>query len=76
MTVHVSQTPGGAGASVLKSGIYKHLSDEKVWRRVGRAGVGWGGYSCWHHGLENHVRAESWPENLRLMLHSWAVSWI
>lgn len=40
MTVHVSQTPGGAGASVLKSGIYKHLSDEKVWRLVGRAKVG------------------------------------
>lgn len=38
----ISQTPGGAGASVSKSGIYKHLSDEKVWRRVGRAGVGWG----------------------------------
>lgn len=34
------QTPGGAGASVSKSGIYKHLSDGKVWRRVGRAGVG------------------------------------
>lgn len=31
----ISQTPGGAGASVSKSGIYKHLSDEKVWRRVG-----------------------------------------
>ena len=31
MTVHVSQTPGGAGASISKSGIYKHLSDEKVW---------------------------------------------
>lgn len=51
MTVHVSQTPGGAGASISKSGIYKHLSDEKVWRRVGRVGVGWVGHGCWHHGL-------------------------
>lgn len=34
----ISQTPGGAGASVSKSGIYKHLSDEKVWRRVGGQG--------------------------------------
>lgn len=77
MTVHVSQTPGGAGASVSKSGIYKHLSDEKVWRRGGWGGQGGEGrtrlLAPW---TINHVRAGSWPENLRLRFHNWAVNWI
>jgi hypothetical protein len=41
--------------------------------RVGRIG-GWEGmgHSFWHLGL-NHVGSKSWPENMKLMLHSWAV---
>lgn len=43
MTVHVSQTPDGAGASVSKMGLNKHLSDEEV-REEGGEGWGWEGW--------------------------------
>lgn len=40
MTVHVSQTPDGAGASVLKVGLRSTSQMRKYGRRVGRPGVG------------------------------------
>lgn len=61
MTVHVSQTPGGAGASFSKVGLRSPSQMRKCGRRVGRAGVGGTGHGFWCHGL-NHVRSKSRPK--------------
>lgn len=61
MTVHVSQTPGGAGASFSKVGLRSPSQMRKCGRRVGRAGVGGTGHGFWCHGL-NHVGSKSRPK--------------
>lgn len=40
------------------------------WEGQGREGIG---HSFWHQGL-NRVGSKSGPDNLKLLLHSWAIS--
>lgn len=71
MTVHVSQTPGGAGASVSKVGLLSTSQMRKCGRRVGKERVGRDGTELLAPWTMNHVRSKSWPENLTLTLHNW-----